>query len=104
MEKNFISERIANIRSAKNMSARNLSLELGQSTEYINQIENGRKMPSIEGLINFCDYFNISLKEFFDDGQAYPIQYKALLNDLNKLNVEELNEIITIIKRISKNK
>ena len=104
MEKGFISKRFADIRTAKNISARNLSLELGQSPAYINQIETGRKMPSMEGLLNFCDYFNIKLKEFFDDGQEFPIQYKSMLNDLNKLSAEELDEIITIIKRIARNK
>jgi len=104
MEKGFISKRFATIRSAKSISARALSIELGQSTEYINQIENGRKMPSIEGLFNFCDYFKISLKVFFDDEQNYPMQYKTLLSDLNKLDPDELNEVITIIKRIAKNK
>ena len=59
MDKNFIKERYAKIRLAHNISARKLSLELGQSTEYINQIENGKNMPSVEGLMNFCNYFNI---------------------------------------------
>ena len=72
MDKNFIKERYAKIRLAHNISARKLSLELGQSTEYINQIENGKNMPSVEGLMNFCNYFNISMGEFFEEiGRAH---------------------------------
>lgn len=104
MEKEFISNRFARIRLAKNISARALSLELGQSTQYINQIESGRKMPSINGLLNFCDHFNISPKEFFDDEKEYPIEYKDLLPYLNKLDTDELDEITAIIKRIVQNK
>ena len=40
MEKDFIKNRYAAIRCANNISARKLSFELGQSSEYINQIEN----------------------------------------------------------------
>lgn len=95
---------LLNVRLAKNISARSLSIQLGQSTQYINQIETGRKMPSMEGLFNFCDYFKISLRDFFDDEKEYPMQYKELLQYLNKLDFEELNEITTIIKRIARNK
>ena len=35
--KKFISNRFAVIRNAHNISARKLSIEMGQSTEYINQ-------------------------------------------------------------------
>ena len=61
-------------------------------------------MPSLEGLFTFCEYFKMSLKEFFDTEQEYPMQYRDLLQYLNKLDTEELNEVTTIIKRIAKNK
>ncbi len=100
--KNFISNRFAVIRNAHNISARKLSIEMGQSSEYINQIENGRKMPSLEGLFNFCDFFNISIGEFFDDTQVYPVEYKELISKLNKLNKDELSHIMKTIDLITK--
>ena len=51
--KKFVSNRFAVIRNAHNISARKLSIEMGQSTEYINQIENGRKMPSMKVFLTF---------------------------------------------------
>lgn len=42
MDKSFIKDRYAKIRIANNLSARKLSIELGQSTEYINQIESSK--------------------------------------------------------------
>ncbi|MBQ8522178.1 MAG: helix-turn-helix transcriptional regulator [Clostridia bacterium] len=102
--KNFVRQRFAIIRNSNNISARKLSIEMGQGTEYINQIENGRKMPSLEGLYNFCDYFKISLSEFFDTSQMYPIQYKEIIGELNKLDLDELEHITKNIRLINRSK
>lgn len=102
MSKEFISKRFASIRLAHNISARQLSIELGQGTSYINQIECGKKMPSIEGLINFCDYSKISLSDFFDNGKTYPIQYDELIKVLNTLQPDELADILMIAKRVAR--
>ena len=77
---------------------------MGQSPQYLNQIVNGYKLPSLDGLYSFCSVCNITLKEFFDDEQQYPSQYKNLMKYLNKLSSEELEEITTIVKRIVINK
>lgn len=102
--KKFICNRFAVIRNAHNISARKLSIEMGQSTEYVNQIENGRKMPSLEGLFNFCDYFKITIGEFFDSTQTYPVQYKEIISNLNKLDNEELEHVAKNIEYIARNK
>lgn len=104
MDKKFVQTRYATIRLAHNISARKLSLELGQSTEYINQIENGKNMPSLEGLFNFCDYFGITLGEFFEENYAYPIEYKKIIQELNKLDTLELKQIYDLIVLINSKK
>lgn len=102
MEKSFINARYSTIRNAHNISARKLSLELGQSSEYINQIENGKCLPSIEGLLNFCDYFNISIAEFFNEEFKYPIEYRGIIAELNKMDKLALNQIFELLKLINK--
>lgn len=102
MDKNFIKNRYAIIRNSHNISARKLSIELGQSTEYINQIENGKNMPSIEGLFNFCDYFNISITEFFEEEYKYPVEYKEIINYLNKLDKQELSLVTDLLNMLTK--
>ena len=82
--------------------AQTLSLELGQSTEYINQIENGNNMPSVEGLLNFCEYFGITLGEFFDEYLEYPVEYKNIIKELNKLDSMEVEQIYRLLKLINK--
>ncbi len=101
MDKSFIKERYARIRLAHNISARRLSMELGQSSEYINQIETGKSMPSVEGLINFCDYFGMSAREFFDDRIAFPVEYKTIADELNKMDAMEIGLVLDLLKLIN---
>ena len=102
MDKEFVAMRISRIRNAHNISARKLSIALGQSTEYINQIENGKHMPSLEGLFNFCDYFNISLSDFFDDRFEFPVEYKGIIEELNKMDSAAVNQVYELLKLINK--
>lgn len=102
MEKSFIQERYAKIRIAHNISARKLSLELGQSTEYINQIENGKNMPSVEGLINFCNYFDISIGEFFEEKFNFPVEYSAIIAELNKMDSIAIKQVYELLKLINR--
>lgn len=104
MEKEFIKNRVYQIRNANKISARSLSLELGMSSEYINQLESGRLMPSLDFLINFCDYFNLSLSDFFDTEVKYTIETKQIINELNKLSKDEVTLVYNLIHTIGKNK
>ena len=104
MDKEFFKHRIASIRNAKNMSARNLSLELGMSSEYINQIECGRLKPSLDFIINFCDYFKLTVGDFFEQSNPHPTQLNSLITDLKKLNSDELNQISVFVKILTNKK
>ena len=104
MKNNFIGKRIAQLRLAKGVSARTLSLDLEQSYNYINQIENGKAYPSIDGLYSICDYFQISVSDFFDEKTEYPLQYRKIIEELNKLDSIELEKVFDMIKMITANK
>ena len=64
-EKEF-SLRLAQLRSEKGVSARDMSLSIGQNASYINNIENGKALPSMTGFFYICEYLNITPGEFFD--------------------------------------
>ncbi len=49
----------------KGVSARDMSLSLGQNAGYINNIENGHNFPSITVFFYICEYLGITPKEFF---------------------------------------
>ena len=72
----FIIKRIQRLRDAKGISARDLSLSLGQNEGYINKIETKQGKPSIEGLTYICEYFKITLAEFFDEETVQPVKVK----------------------------
>ena len=50
MDESFIAKRISQLRIKKGVSARNMSLSIGQNPVYINNIESGKALPSIMGL------------------------------------------------------
>ena len=99
--KEYFSRKIANLRDSNNISARKLSQELLLGDNYINQIENKQSIPSIPNLKKICCYFNISLSDFFDDKTEYPIQYRELIEELNKLDTQELQKVIDFVKLIT---
>lgn len=53
MYEDFVPERLAQLRTQKGVSARDMSLSLGQANNYINNIENKNHFPP-------CSHFFIS--------------------------------------------
>ena len=79
-----------------------MSLSIGQNENYINQIENGKTMPSIQAFFYICEYLKISPKEFFDDDLRNPPQIQAIINDLSALNEKQIENIHEIIKGLKR--
>ena len=102
MYEEFTQNRIAQLRLQKNISARDMSLSLGQNGSYINQIENKKSLPSLQGLFYICEFLGITPQQFFDDGHAYPAQLAALIEDLKKLDAKSLEHIAAIVKELVK--
>ena len=94
--------RIARLRSAKGVSARDMSLSLGQNVNYINNIENGKAMPSMDAFFNICDYLGVSQMEFFDEGVQNPLRLRGLIEDLKKLSDEQLEAVASIVRTMAK--
>lgn len=104
MYEEFTQNRIAQLRLQKNVSARDMSLSLGQNGSYINQIENHKALPSLTGLFYICEYFEITPQQFFDENSTYPAQLTELIDDLNKLNETSLEHIAGIVKELTRDK
>ncbi|NLW64667.1 MAG: helix-turn-helix transcriptional regulator [Clostridiales bacterium] len=101
-EEEYFGKRISQLRTAKGVSARDMSLSLGQSESYINKIENGKSMPSMQVFFYICEYFNITPKEFFDDGNRNPALMQAVIDDLKTLDERQITNIHEIIKGLKK--
>ena len=63
-------KRITELRMQKGVSARDMSLSLGQSESYINKIENRRTLPSMAGFLYICEYFGLTPEEFFRESPS----------------------------------
>ena len=98
-EKEF-SQRLAKLRSQKGVSARDMSLSIGQNPGYINNIESGKAMPSMMCFFYICEYLNISPSEFFDIKSENPEKLNTLVEDLKHLDSKQLENISAIVKDI----
>lgn len=58
-------ERINQLRLIAKVSCREMSLALGQNEGYINKIENGKTLPSMQIFFYICDYLEVTPEEFF---------------------------------------
>ena len=56
MEREDFIRRLVQLRMQKIVSARDMSLSIGQSAGYINNIENGVNLPSMTVFFYICDY------------------------------------------------
>lgn len=96
----FFRLRLAQLRIQKNVSARDMSLSLGQSESYINKIESGKAFPSMQVFFYICDYFDITPKDFFDTENKNPAALEELLNDIKALTDKQIASIAYIVKEL----
>lgn len=100
-EKDF-SLRLAKLRKEKDVSARDMSLSIGQNPGYINNIESGKSMPSLSGIFYICEYLGISPKDFFDTETKNPSKAAELYTIAQGLSSEQLEHLIAIAKDLLK--
>ena len=96
----FIAERIVQLRNQKSVSARDMSLSIGQSENYINMIENRRALPSMTAFFYICEYLEITPQTFFEQGNAYPKLLNDLIAVLKMLDDNALEHFLGIAKKM----
>ena len=104
MYENKFPIRLASLRNKKGVSARDMSLSIGQNAGYINNIETGKALPSMAGFFYICEYLKISPQEFFDYDLNYPEEVRELINNLKHLSSEEIHSISVIVEALAKKK
>lgn len=102
MEKESFIKRLVQLRMNKGVSARDMSLSLGQSPGYINNIENGVNLPSMTVFFYICEYFNVTPKEFFDIEDKNPQKTKELLDIAKSMKSDQLELLISVAKGLKK--
>lgn len=94
-EEQFV-KRLIQLRQDKGVSARDMSLSIGQSEAYINRIENQKMLPSMTVFFYICDYFGITPAEFFKE-DAQSLEIITAINKLNHLEPDKRAHILAVI-------
>ena len=100
IDANFISDRIAKLRAEKNISARDMSLSLGQSQRYINNIENKKALPSMQMFLYICEFLSIEPKDFFDEDVTSPSALNEAMTTFKSLSPKQLELLIAFAKEM----
>lgn len=95
-------QRLAKLRMEKGVSARDMSLSIGQSAGYINALENRNGFPSMQVFFYICEYLGVTPSEFFDEGNSHPTEYQEIITDLNALDAESIKNVKAIIKGLKR--
>ena len=101
MEEKYIGDRIGKLRYKKGISARDMSLSLGQGGNYINQIENHKSLPSMKMFLYICEYLEVSPCEFFDEQNESPELITNINEKLKTLNDNQLKSILSFLNSFS---
>ncbi len=104
MYEDFVPERLAQLRSQKGVSARDMSLSLGQANNYINNIENKKSLPAMQSFFYICEYLGVTPQEFFDEENTYPEVLHEFIAEAKKLDPKSLSYILGIMKELNSRK
>lgn len=101
MQEEDFAKRLSALRQEKGVSARDMSLSLGQNAGYINNIENGHNFPSITVFFYICEYLGITPKEFFDYEVEDPTLINELMKEIQKLDYKQTEYLRLFIKQMT---
>ncbi|MFR1870745.1 MAG: helix-turn-helix domain-containing protein [Acutalibacteraceae bacterium] len=104
MYEDFVPERLAKLRSQKGVSARDMSLSLGQANNYINNIENKKSLPAMQSFFYICEYLGVTPREFFDEENPYPTALQEFIEEGKKLDPKSMAYLLGIMKELNSKK
>ena len=102
MYKEEFTLRLGRLRSEMSVSARDMSLSLGQNPGYISNIENGKALPSMSVFFYICEFLGVTPSEFFETKVEYPEKIRKIVENLATLDDEALDCIATLVKKLAK--
>ena len=86
----------------KGVSARDMSLSIGQNPGYIRTIENGSSFPTMSAFFYICEYLNVTPQEFFNFDEEPSNGINSLFDQLRQLDKEQIRTLTAFIKTIVK--
>ena len=104
MYEDFVPERLAKLRTQKGVSARDMSLSLGQANNYINNIENKKSLPAMQSFFYICEYLGVTPQEFFDESNTCPEALREFIAEAKQLDSKSMQYILGIMKELNSRK
>lgn len=104
MDTNFIRDRITQLRIKKGVSEYQMSYDLGHSRSYMYNISSGKSLPPMAEFLEICNYFEISPSQFFNDSSENPALQQTAIEELRKLDDDDLMLVISNLRRLNKDK
>lgn len=98
METKDILLRIGYVRNEANLSAREVSLRMGMSPQYVAQIESGRIVLTIDKLLLILEICNFPIERFFSSNIQEYNEDNELLKLIEKLPTKKKYYITEFLK------
>lgn len=102
MQEESFGKRLYELRVKKGITAREMSLSLGQNPGYINSIENNKVLPRMSSFFYICEYLGVTPEEFFAEQQDDPALLKEATALLRSLDSETIQHVIALLKDLKK--
>ena len=99
MEIKEILSRIGYVRNKANLSAREVSLRMGMSPQYVAQLESGRIVLTIEKLLQILEICEFPIERFFSSNIAEYNIDNELKTLIESLPLDKKKNIIEFIKK-----
>ncbi len=97
---NEVINRIGYFRTRANLSARETSLRLGYSEQFMKRIENKSVELKVSTLLDFFDIIDITPQDFFYMGDHYNKEDKNVLDLYSNLSADGKQTIIDLMKKL----
>lgn len=104
MYEEFFARRLSILREARKVSAREMSLSIGQNESYVNRIENGKAFPSMQGFFYICEYLGITPEEFFSEQNVDPIRSRRMNDQLGRLTPTQYALVEELVRQLLREK
>ena len=88
----FVKKRITDLRLAKGVSEREMSLALGKGSNFVNQIASGSIMPLLANFFDICEYLGVTPAEFFITPNDPSAVISKISSDLSRFDTASLHE------------
>lgn len=104
MDAKFIRDRITQLRMQKSVSEYKMSYDLGHSRSYIYNISSSKSLPPMAEFLEICNYLGVTPSDFFNDSNENPILVQSAIEEIKKLDDDDLMLVIGNLRRLNKNK